>query len=373
MGFQTSNGILLGQGGMVGGVSYVGLGPDFTTQPSLLATITNPAVENYDLFGFLSSIGSNRIVVSAYNYTGGTIYSKGRVYVYDLNGNLLNTISNPNGNVNEYFGISVAVGSGRIVIGANYNGNYGRVYIYDLNANLLKTIDGTNLSYLGYSGVAVGCGRIVAAAAAYGASGSPLGAIYIYGLNGNLIKTITDPGNLGSTFNNGYSLAVADNRIVVGVRTTSSSAGTVFIYDLNGSLLYTITDPAATSSDNFGYSVSVGSGRIVIGTSTQTYYIYDLNANLLKTLTGLGFVSGAVSVGSGRIVISSQGALIVKVYDLNGNQIGSTLTPGASDSHIAAAAAGYGRMVLSNPGYSTSSGRIFIYSIPTMYDGLSLF
>ena len=114
--------------------------------------------------------------------------NSGSVYIYDLDGNEVGILTASDGDVNDEFGHSVAVGSGRIVVGAydndiNGNANQGAVYIYDLDGNevgIITASDGAPNDEFGNS-VAVGEGKIV--------GGSPRrnsnsvidsGAIYIY-------------------------------------------------------------------------------------------------------------------------------------------------------------------------------------------------
>jgi hypothetical protein len=61
------------------------------------------------------------------------------------------------------------------------------------------------------------------------------------------------------------------------------SSGSAYIYDLDGNQLAKITASDAAASDQFGLSVAVGSGRIVVGalfdddngSSSGSAYIYE--------------------------------------------------------------------------------------------------
>ena len=99
----------------------------------------------------------------------------------------------------DNFGYSVAVGSGRIVVGARYDADNGSssgsAYIFDLNGNFINKIDGTGgtgaatFDYFGQV-VAVGSGRIVVGAHADDDNGSESGSAYIFDLDGNFINKI---------------------------------------------------------------------------------------------------------------------------------------------------------------------------------------
>ncbi|MCU0858493.1 MAG: tail fiber domain-containing protein, partial [Pontiellaceae bacterium] len=102
---------------------------------TLLMTITNPAPAAYDVFGYsVAGVGTNRFVVGAcYDYAGAS--AAGSAYLYDLNGTLLATLANPDPDENDYFGDSVAgVDSDHFVVGATAEdaGTEGSVYLYDL-------------------------------------------------------------------------------------------------------------------------------------------------------------------------------------------------------------------------------------------------
>jgi hypothetical protein len=97
-----------------------------------------------------------------------------------------------------------------------------------------------------------------------------------------------------------------------------ASSGSAYIFDLNGTQLAKITASDGTTSDFFGNSVSVGSGRIVVGayadddlgSSSGSAYIFDLSGTQLVKITASDgaasdFFGNSVAVGSGRIVVGS--------------------------------------------------------------------
>ena len=285
------------------------------------------------------------------------------------------TINATNGATNDYFGRSVAVGNGRIVIGASgddINGiSQGSAYIFDLDGNQVGFItasNGADGDAFGNS-VAVGSGRIVVAAPFDDDNGSSSGSAYIFDLDGNQVGFITASDGANSD-QFGRSVAVGCERIVVGARSADYSKGKVYIYNLDGSgeiILKSstvINDFTISNSDKFGQSVAVGNGRIVVGapgvdivgTNSTNYteagraYIFDLNGHYIASIdagTGINAANGyndhhnpdfgtSVAVGCGRIVVgapnenqeiivvngSSQfGAWLagaVYIYDLNG-------------------------------------------------------
>ena len=116
-----------------------------------------------DQFGYSVAVGSGRIVVGAFN-NNVTYNNQGSAYIFDLDGNEVGILTASIGQTNQYFGNSVAVGSGKIVIGSRgFSSNKGAAYIYDLdgtNENRITASDGAASDQFGRS-VAVGCGKVV--------------------------------------------------------------------------------------------------------------------------------------------------------------------------------------------------------------------
>ena len=133
------------------------------------------------------------------------------------------------------------------------------------------------------SSVAVGSGRIVVGAFGDDDDGSASGSAYIFDLDGNQLAKIT-ASDAAAGDNFGWSVAVGSGRIVVGAFLDDDGSGSAYIFDLDGNQLTKITaSDGAFSDNNFGISVAVGSGRIVVGarldddngTNSGSAYIYE--------------------------------------------------------------------------------------------------
>ena len=370
-----------------------------TTTPSNETKITASDGAANDLFGYSvgsSVVGSGRIVVGAYRDDDNGSAS-GSAYIFDLDGNQLTKITASDGAADDYFGYSVAVGSGRIVVGAyrdDDNGSAsGSAYIFDLDGNQLAKItasDGAAGDYFGYS-VAVGSGRIVVGAYLDDDNGGGSGSAYIFDLNGNQLAKITaSDGAANDVF--GYSVAVGSGRIVVGAYgddDNGSFSGSAYIFDLDGNQLAKITASDGAAGDHFGYSVAVGSGRIVVGayqdddngSFSGSAYIFDLDGNQLGIITASDGAQGdsfgfSVAAGSGRIVVGAYGdddngssSGSAYIFDLDGNQLSKiTASDGATGDHFGrSVAVGSGRIVVGAPfddDNGSSSGSAYIYETP---------
>ena len=92
---------------------------------------------------------------------------------------------------------------------------------------------------------------------AYNHNGINSGSVYVYDLDGsNEVKITASDGAATDHF--GYSVAVGDSKIAVGVYGDDNASGSVYVYDLDGSNEVKITASDGVNDDEFGYSVAVG-------------------------------------------------------------------------------------------------------------------
>ena len=349
-------------------------------------TPSDGAAEND--FGRSVAIGSNKIVVGA-PYIG-LGQDSGSAYIYDLDGTNQIKITPSDGAAGDRFGASVAVGNNKIVVGSHQdddNGNSsGSAYIYDLdgtNEIKLTPSDGAAGDRFGLS-VAVGNNKIVVGAASDdNVNGSGAGAVYIYDLDGtNEIKITAFDGAANDYF--GESVAIGNNRIVVGATNdddNGSSTGSAYIYDLDGNHIAKLQSTIPVQFGAFGDNVAIGNGRIVVGAQGPNPYIFDLYGNQI-TQVSLDSISYIVScsVNSNRIIIGHSGdndiqqsSGAIYIYDLNGNRIEKIKSYDASSYDLfgESVAIGNGRIVVGAPndddnGYN--SGSVYIYNTNEYYE-----
>ena len=141
-------------------------------------------------------------------------------------------------------------------------------------------------------------GYSVAVSASYRVVGAPdadlngyedVGVAKVYNTAGTLLHTLNNPTSANYDYF-GKSVSVSGNYVVVGAYlddTGAASAGSAYVYDLSSGTpttpIHTLNDPAATSSDQFGYSVSVSGNYVVVGaypddtgaTDAGSAYVYD--------------------------------------------------------------------------------------------------
>jgi hypothetical protein len=291
---------------------------DLTTIPSNENKITASDGAANDYFGNSVAVGSGRIVVgSRQDDDDGS--SSGSAYIFDLDETQLAKITASDGAASDLFGNSVAVGNGRIVVGAEGENNWqGAAYIFDLDDTQLAKItasDGAASDRFGRS-VAVGNGRIVVGAYQDDDNGNSSGSAYIFDLDGTQLAKITASDGAASDFF-GNSIAVGCGRIVVGAYGNNNN-GSAYIYDLNGTQLAKITASDGAVGDSFGISVAIGNGRIVVGAygdadngpGSGSAYIFNLDGTQLAKITasdGAAYdqFGQSVAIGSGRIVVGA--------------------------------------------------------------------
>jgi len=362
-----------------------------TIQSTETKIVASDAASN-DQFGFSVAVGSGRIVVGASRDDSLAGSNSGSAYIFDLDGTQIAKIVASDADGGDFFGFSVAVGSGRIVVGA-YKAGGGHAYIFDLDGTQIAIIEGTGLQtgdQFG-AGVAVGSGRIVVGA---DADDGLAGSAYIFDLDGTQLTRIkASDAAAGDLF--GRSVAVGSGRIVVGAYRdddNGSNSGSAYIFDLDGTQLTKITASDGAADDSFGFSVAVGSGRIVVGayddddngSNSGSAYIFDLDGTQLAKIKASDGAADdefgrSVAVGSGRIVVGGHppygatGSGSAYIFDLDGTQLAKIVSSDAANAdHFGVSLAiGSGRIVVGadfDDDTATDSGSAYIYDLDENFD-----
>ncbi|HTY87081.1 MAG TPA: hypothetical protein VMB80_06420 [Candidatus Acidoferrum sp.] len=215
----------------------------FRTNGTLLATLTNPVPAYDGGFGLaVVAVGSDRVLVGAPYDNRGASFA-GAAYLFSTNGNVITTFTNPIPAFNDNFGTALAaVGNNRLLISAidygNAKGNGGSAYLFDINGALLTSITNPTpaaYEYFGWSVAAVGSSRLLIGAFQDGTSPLQAGSAYLFSTNGTLLNTFTNPTPAPYGFF-GYSVAAigTDRVIIGGLRddTGATDAGAAYLYGL---------------------------------------------------------------------------------------------------------------------------------------------
>ena len=276
-----------------------------------------------DRLGVSVAVGNDKIVVGAYaDDDDGS--NSGSVYVYNIDGTNEVKLTASDAAANDVFGQSVAVGNDKIVVGAyaddDEGTNSGSVYVYNLDGTgevKITASDGAQYDSFGNS-VAVGNDKIVVGAYGDDDDGSNSGSVYVYNLDGTGETKINGSDTAaGDSFGN--SVAIGNNKLVVGSPyddDDGTSSGSVYVYNLDGTGEVKITASDAVAGDNFGFSVAVGSNKIVVGSinndDSGSAYIYNLDGTGEVKITPsdgaqydlFGF---SVGVSNDKVVVGARG------------------------------------------------------------------
>jgi hypothetical protein len=283
-------------------------------------------------FGYgVGAVGTNRFVVGTpyadINTTNGMMTNAGIAYLYDINTNRLNGISNPDPRKDDFFG-QVVVGLSNEVVAI---GVPRKDWVPNPNLPILL---------------------------------QDAGAVYIFRINpGNtttLLRTIFHPNAVMNDVDLfGSSLApLGTNQLLVGAPQddlgTTNSTGKVYLFDLNGSLLTTLQAPLPRQNAQFGFALaSIGTNRFVVGEpygspasgGQGSAYLYDQQGNLIRSIPNPGGfgqffgysvaavgTNGWFAVGSPLSTVSGTTnsvptAGIVYLYDQDGNYVKQIVNP----------------------------------------------
>ncbi len=251
------------QGALQAGRVYL-----YRTNGTLLATFTNPSPASVQALGFsVTTVGNDRVLIGA---------GSGGPFLFATNGTLLTNFTKPTPGVFDNLpGSIAAVGNDRVLIGAQDDNtgasHAGAAYLFNTNGTLLASF--TNpvpvaSDNFGASVASLGNGQVLISSIDYGNAKPTGGAAYLFSTNGTLITTFTNPTHGYSLF--GYSIAaVGSSRVLVGAYqddTGVHQAGAAYLFSTNGALLNTFTNPTPEIQDWFAYSVAaVGPDQVIIG------------------------------------------------------------------------------------------------------------
>ena len=238
-----------------------------------------------DRFGFSVSISDNLAAVGCPEHLVGDTRS-GAVFVYRFDGTKWSQEAKlvpAQGDDDDYFGASVAVGVDTIVVGAinddDRGDDSGAAYVYSLNDNTwaleakLLAFDGAANDQLARS-VSISESRILLGAPHDSDNGSLSGSAYLFRWNGNdwvhETKLLAEDGSNGDRF--GAAVSISHNHAVIGAHNDTdqlpSSTGSAFIFKHQNGVWVQETKlfPNPTVfGGSFGRAVSIEGPKVVVG------------------------------------------------------------------------------------------------------------
>ena len=359
--------------GTYSGSAYVFIRQSGTWSQAAKLTASDGAAE--DMFGRSVAVDGDTVVVGAYgdDIVQGDINhpDSGSAYVFTKPANGWVTTStaakltDPNGSVSNYLGISVAVDGDTVVIGSmKYIGSSVKVFTKPATGwattstyAQLTSPDGGNRDQFGHA-VAIEGNTIVVGARYHDDNVTDSGSAYVFTKpasgwihTSTAAKLTASDGAAQDNF--GDSVAVEGNTIVVGSKfdddnTYNSGSAYVFTKPVGGwittSTAAKLTDSDGTSYSYFGNSVAVNGNTVAIGAYNNSNMFNQAGAAYIFTKPTTGWATtstatkltasdgtaidhfgGSVAVDANTIVIGAN------ADDDNGTNSGSTYVYELSD------------------------------------------
>lgn len=296
-----------------GAVAYSGVVYVFNLDGTGETIITASDGANSDFFGYSVATNGTKIAVG-----GQYIDGAGAVYLYNMDGTGEIKISAPVGSPGQ-FGISVAMNADTLVVGASTS--QGAAYTFDLNGNLLNTITASDGVASDYFGVTVGISdsKIIIGANGRDDLGSASGAAYLYNIDGTgELKLLAYDGAASDGY--GKYVAVNNSYILIGSYLDddgASSSGSAYVYNIDGSLVQKFHASSVESSSYYGRAVALSDTTMLVsaygltnsnGTDAGTVFAYDLAPlSLLETrLQSYTDTSAATTLASANTYTDTQ-------------------------------------------------------------------
>ncbi|MGD1918439.1 MAG: hypothetical protein ACFCAD_05870, partial [Pleurocapsa sp.] len=247
----------------------------------------------------VAAIGDNSIIVGAPAHASGGVEQAGQAFLIDRNnGNLLQTLDNPNPVDQGNFGLSVSESvDSSIIIGApsNTSGDIagaGQAFLFSNDGTQLLTLDNPNptsaiITDFGNFGASVaGVGNNLLIGAPENTSGGVEGAgqAFLFSSDGTQLLALDNPNpdvaiNSNTFGGFGSSVAEVGDSFLIGApeNTLSNSSGDIegagqaFVFTNDGTLLETLDNPnPGFGNGNFGNAVAgVNSDTVIVGATNN--------------------------------------------------------------------------------------------------------
>ncbi|MDZ4848086.1 MAG: cadherin domain-containing protein, partial [Pirellulaceae bacterium] len=345
-----------------------------TNSAALLSTLSNPSPGAGDFFGAAVAVSGNIVAVSALNDDTDAL-NAGQVYLFNATtGALLNTLSNPDPNVDDRFGHYLAMSGNRLIVASILDDtdgiSAGRTYIYDAMTGLLQTKLSHPLpnhaNYFG-RGLAVSGDTFVVSAINDDRDGLDFGNVYSFNIaNGQIVGSLsTNDSNpaIGYTYtlldNAGGRFALQGNQVIVSdaskldFEQSGSHNITVKVTDPNANTFTKVIPINITGVNEPPRDITVVGSSVVensaTGTLVSTLGAADQDAGSSFTFTLLDNAGGRFATSGNTIVVAngslvdfetnSSHSILVRVTDNTGLSTFESLTITVID--VAGSAAGF--------------------------------
>jgi len=249
-----------------------------------------------DWFGISVDIDDGIVVVGSW-YDDDISFQSGSAYLFDAEtGAQIRKLLPDDGALNDYFGISVAINDGIVAVGARNDDdagiNSGSAYLFDAatGVQLAKLLpdDGQSEAYFG-SSIDIENGTVVVGAIWADQGGEKSGAAYLFNAKTGTQITSLIPDDLAEGDRFGSSVRVNNNTAVVGSMLNDDRApnsGSAYLFDaITGDQISKLLPSTGSENARFGSATAIDDGIIVSGAYADNengwqagaIYIFDTN------------------------------------------------------------------------------------------------
>jgi hypothetical protein len=243
-----------------------------------------------DAFGQSVSISENRVLIGAPGVDLDGI-DKGATYVFEYDGdNWIETeiLVASNGNDGDFFGTSVSISNGILIVGAHEEDtggdNSGAAYVFELKDGwtevaILKADDGESDDQFGIA-VSLSGTNAVIGARYEDAAGNNAGAAYVFERDNNIGNWFQSEklavSNTGPDFEFGTSVDISGTHVIVGSPRNNANgidAGAAYVFSKTGIDWIQeqfLLPENGMSNDKFGTSVSISANYASVGASAKS-------------------------------------------------------------------------------------------------------
>jgi hypothetical protein len=314
-------------------------------------TLESPNPEKGAWYGYQVIISGDIMVVSEPYADVDDFLDAGKVYIYDVDGNLISTLQSPDpGNVYN-FGWRLDLFGDTIIIKeklADVDGlrDAGRAHVFTTDGTYRMTLQSPEPRQGGNFGTAGINDDIIVAY-----EDTSEGIVHMFDNEGEYMTTLHAPTpKVGARF--GRIIEVTETLILLGEcgkETNPLSPGSVYAYDQSGDHLMTLQAPEPEDQAMFGTSISVSGDLVVIGESYATVdgvsragraYIFNTDGEVLHALQSpkpklSGVFGDSVAIDGDRVVVGEWDADVnpfmyegrAYVFDVDGGLLQNLTAP----------------------------------------------